>query len=311
MVRHPLRQSSASRALGALALWALLALSPAMARAQVFKICGDVDDNDVVSVTDGVQVLRAAAELSSDCTPEICDVDLSGTITVTDGVTILRKAAGLSIKENCIPDDGRINQQVSYLLQFSEPLVSAVLPTIIQRRNETIDNSFECDNGEDGLYEVTYLDGQQDSSFSDCYVDNAVINGDVENANDDPILTIELGDARNDDTIGFEGTNGSALLGVNIEGGGIKYSGRLDAFPAFDRFDTSDFLLVVSNLQVAATGFPLGGSISYEFTEDSAVPDIRRVRVFYDGSNLARVEVTFTNGDFKYYKFELQFLNFI
>ena len=52
----------------------------------------------------------------------------------------------------------------------------------------------------------------------------------------------------------------------------------------------------MSNLQVAATGFPLGGSISFEFTEDSAVPDIRRVRVFYDGSNLARVEVTFTNG---------------
>jgi len=41
------------------------------------------------------------------------------------------------------------------------------------------------------------------------------------------------------------------------------------------------------------------------------VPDIRRVRVFYDGSNLARVEVTFTNGDFKYYRFELQFLNFL
>ncbi len=295
--------------IGFAAVAALLGALAGPVQAQVFKVCGDVDDNDVVSVTDGVQVLRAAAGLTSDCTDAICDVDVSGAITVTDGVTILRKAAGLSIKENCIPDDGRINQQVAYLLQFSQPLVSAVLPTIILRRNETIDNSFECDNGEDGLYEVTFLDGQQDSSFSDCFVDNAVINGDVENANDDPILAIELGDARNDDTIGFEGTNGGALLGVNIEGG-IKYSGRLDGLPSFERFDTSDFLLVVSNLQVAATGYPLGGSISYEFTEDSAVPDIRRVRVFFDGSNLARVEVTFTDGGFSYYKFELQFLNF-
>ena len=307
MVRIPLRQSLA--ALTALVI--LLCASPDGARAQIFQVCGDVDDNDIVSVTDGVQVLRAAAELSNDCTEEICDIDVSGTITVTDGVIVLRKAAGLSITQNCIPDDGNINQQVSYLLQFSEPLVSAVLPTVILRRNETIDNSFPCDNGEDGLYDVTFLDGQQDGSFSDCFVDNAVINGDVENANDDPLLAIELGDARNDDTIGFEGTNGSALLGVNIEGGGIKYSGRLDGLPSFERFDTSDFLLVVSNLQVAATGFPLGGSISYEFTEDSAVPDIRRVRVFYDGSNLARVEVTFTNGEFKYYRFELQFLNFL
>lgn len=301
----------ASRLLGVATLLALLGGLPTPAQSQIFKVCGDVDDNDVVSVTDGVQVLRASAGLSSDCTDPICDVDVSGAITVTDGVIILRKAAGLSITQNCIPDDGNINQQVSYLLQFSEPLVSAVLPTVISRRNETFDNSFECENGEDGLYEVTYLDGQQDSSFSDCFVDNAVINGDVENANDDPLLAIELGDARNDDTIGFEGTNGSALLGINLEGGGIKYSGRLDGLPSFERFDTSDFLLVVSNLQVAATGFPLGGSISYEFTEDSAVPDIRRVRVFYDGSNLARVEVTFTNGEFKYYRFELQFLNFL
>ena len=81
--------------------------------------------------------------------------------------------------------------------------------------------------------------------------------------------------------------------------------------PSFERFDTSDFLLVVSNLQVGTGPYPLGGSISYEFTEDSAVPDIRRARIFYDGSNLARVEVTFTDGSFKYYKFELAFLNFI
>jgi hypothetical protein len=285
---------------------------PARAEAQIFKVCGDVDDNDVVSVTDGVQVLRAAAELSSDCTPAICDVDVSGTITVTDGVTTLRKAAGLSIKDNCIPDDGRIDQQIAYLLQFSEPLVSAVLPTIVLHRNESIDNSFECDNGENGTYAVTFSDGQQDGSFTNCFIDNAIVDGDAENANDDPLLSIDLGDARNGDTITLEGKDGtSALLSVNIEGG-VKYSGLLDASPSFERFDqTSDFLLVVQNLQVPINGFPLGGFLSYELTEDSGISDVRRIRVFYDGSNLARVEVQFTNGDFKYYKFELQFLNFI
>jgi hypothetical protein len=73
------------------------------------KICGDVDDNDSVTVTDGVQVLRAAAGLTSDCTEAICDVDVSGTIGVTDGVLVLRKAAGLPIAENCVPDNGVIN----------------------------------------------------------------------------------------------------------------------------------------------------------------------------------------------------------
>jgi hypothetical protein len=122
---------------------------------------------------------------------------------------------------------------------------------------------------------------------------------------------VELGDARNDDTISFEGTNGSGLLGVNVEGG-IKYSGRFDASPFFEHFDTtSDFLLVVQNLAVGATGYPLGGSLTYEFNEDSGVTGIRRAQVFYDGSNLARVLVTFTDGSFKNYRFELLFLNFL
>ncbi len=288
-----------------------LAWLPGRADAQIFKVCGDVDDNHVVSVTDGVQVLRAAAGLSSDCTDAICDIDVSGAVTVTDGVIVLRKAAGLSITENCIPDDGRINQQVAYLLQFTAPLVTDVLPTVVLRRNEIVDNSFECDNGEDGTYDVSLFDGEQDSSFSDCYFDNAIVNGDVCNSNDDPLLSIELDDARSDDSITFDGTDGTALLGTNVEGG-VKYSGRLDASPSFNRFDTtSDFLLVVNNLQVGTGRYPLGGSIDYEFTEDSGVTGVRRVLVFYDGSNLARVEVTFTDGSFKYYKFELAFLNFI
>lgn len=288
----------------------VLAALPRPADAQVFKICGDVDDNDSVTVTDGVQVLRAAAGLTTDCTDAICDVDVSGTISVTDGVIVLRKAAGLSITENCIPDDGRIDQQLSYLLQFGEPLVSNVLPTVVEHRQESIDNSFTCDNGEDGIYDIVVTDGQQDNTFDTCFFDNAIIDGDVENANDDPILTITITDARTDETLDFAGTDGTALLGVNVEGG-VKYSGRLDGTAGFERFDTADFLLVVNNLQVGTGPYPLGGSISYEFNEDSAVPDIRRARIFYDGSNLARVEVTFTDGSFKYYKFELAFLNFI
>ena len=93
---------------------------PGQAQAQIFMVCGDVDDNGGVTVTDGVQVLRAAAGLSSDCTDAICDIDVNGTISVTDGVITLRKAAGLSIKDNCIPDEGTINQQVAHLVQRTQ-----------------------------------------------------------------------------------------------------------------------------------------------------------------------------------------------
>jgi hypothetical protein len=77
------------------------------------EVCGDADGNGRVTVTDGVQVLRAAAGLSSSC-PEggvgaavvgtaggACDVDGNGAISVTDGVNVLRLAAGLPVELRC------------------------------------------------------------------------------------------------------------------------------------------------------------------------------------------------------------------
>ena len=64
-------------------------------------ICSDADGSGSVTVTDGVQTLRAAAELSSVCVPTRCDLDGNGTISVTDGVNVLRAAAGLPFPANC------------------------------------------------------------------------------------------------------------------------------------------------------------------------------------------------------------------
>lgn len=67
------------------------------------QVCGDADGNGQVTVTDGVNVLRAAAGLSSGCAARasLCDVDGNATVTVTDGVNVLRSAAGLSASLNC------------------------------------------------------------------------------------------------------------------------------------------------------------------------------------------------------------------
>ena len=64
-------------------------------------LCGDADGSGAVTVTDGVQTLRAAAALESTCTLARCDVNANGTITVTDGVQVLRAAAGLPITGTC------------------------------------------------------------------------------------------------------------------------------------------------------------------------------------------------------------------
>ena len=63
--------------------------------------CGDPDASGTVTVTDGVEVLSAAAGLASPCTLAICDVNASGDVTVTDGVLVLRDAAGLDSGLTC------------------------------------------------------------------------------------------------------------------------------------------------------------------------------------------------------------------
>jgi hypothetical protein len=63
--------------------------------------CADPNGDGLITVTDGVMALRAAAELSSPCTEFSCDVDDNGAVTVTDGVQILRRAAGFFDADGC------------------------------------------------------------------------------------------------------------------------------------------------------------------------------------------------------------------
>ncbi len=73
-----------------------------VARATTSEQCGDADLNGARTVTDGVLVLRSAAELASGCqVSSRCDVDGNGAVTVTDGVAVLRLAAELPATPNC------------------------------------------------------------------------------------------------------------------------------------------------------------------------------------------------------------------
>jgi hypothetical protein len=58
-------------------------------------LCGDANESGSVTVTDGVEVLSAAAGLASYCSTAFCVVDVCGAVTVPDGVLVLRDAAGL------------------------------------------------------------------------------------------------------------------------------------------------------------------------------------------------------------------------
>ena len=72
------------RKTGELTLAILLTILVAASAAA--QTCGDGNGNDNDNVTDGVQALRAAADLPSSC-EDGCDVDGNGTITVSDGIS--------------------------------------------------------------------------------------------------------------------------------------------------------------------------------------------------------------------------------
>lgn len=105
-----------------------------------FPLCGDATGDGTVSVTDGVNVLRAAAGLPNTCTLAACDTDHNGVITVTDGVNVLRAAAGLS---NVCP-------------------VIIIIP--LRCGNGRLDLGEECDDGNlvpgDGCDELCRLESQ-------------------------------------------------------------------------------------------------------------------------------------------------------
>ena len=67
----------------------------------VAQVCGDADASGTITVSDGVQLLRAAAGLTSACTAATCDVDGNGVLSVTDGIAVLRTAAGLGAPGPC------------------------------------------------------------------------------------------------------------------------------------------------------------------------------------------------------------------
>ena len=65
-------------------------------------LCGDYNEDGVVTASDALSVLRVAVG-SVSCEACICDVNDAGGITTTDALFVLRKAVGQNVAMNC-PD---------------------------------------------------------------------------------------------------------------------------------------------------------------------------------------------------------------
>lgn len=272
----------------------LLAALAATASAQT---CGDADGNGNVTVTDGVQVLRAAAGLSSTCSDHAssCDVDGSGGATVSDGVNVLRKAAGISITESC-PGGGDTGD-VAEVTDALVPLLTLGLREIpsVTAASAGSAQPADTEDCEDGGSRTTDRSGATISvTFAACKVSEAELGS----FQLDGEIRVDLGfpnssvsfvelfvtDLSNNKVIDFDGSiTGQPRLsgGFVLDGGPVSVRGANE---------TEIFRVTFNDLTVDSDGHVVSGSVEAEDTSDSF--DVKTVEIeVEDGSDTASVHV--------------------
>jgi hypothetical protein len=272
-------------------LWSLTAVAGVAA-----QVCGDADGSGTVTVTDGVQVLRSAAGLSTTCsaTPANCDVDGSGSATVSDGVNVLRKAAGIAITEAC-PSGGSSDVQ---------EVTDAVLPFLTLGLNEVPNVSLSSagatvrpaatENCEDGGTRTTDQSGVTVTvTFAACKVSEPGLGS----FQLDGVIEVSLGlsstvefelnitDLGNSRLVDFDGT----IQGTPRLGGGFVVNGGPIAVRESEG-GPEVFRLTFDDLTVDGDGTLVSGSVEAEDTSDSFDLKTAEVEV-EDSSTTATVRV--------------------
>jgi hypothetical protein len=252
--------------LGALCAVVLFAV-PASA-----QLCGDADGNGQVSVTDGVQALRAAATLTNTCTAARCDVDGNGSISVTDGVNILRKAAALPITENCPGTEAQIEE----LLQNTLPIFGQ-LTKVGGAAAAQIAEVFACDNSE-GFFEIDDETGE--ITFVNCQLDVFLYDGTLssDDGGNTVFFDISFVDLTTDEffsifgDLGFRSTQTGGIIAGSLD---ISFEGLGEISVVFEEVETDiDDNFVGGSILFDATDSDIDGVVGIRvgFTTDVVVP---------------------------------------
>jgi hypothetical protein len=266
--------------LHALAVAALVGLLAAGA----YAVCGDANGDGNVSVSDGVQVLRAAAGLSSSCTGnDDCDVDGSGSITVTDGVNVLRKAAGLSTVDNC-PTGDPVSSLIGHTIDIFGPLtkVGAVAGA------EAAGSISPCDNANGSAQQTA--DG---IVFDHCDIGRVSFTGFLGTAGGNLNFS-NLAVSRAGDVLTLQGS-----LSVGDSAGNPELNGVLDG----DSLVLGSYVITFQQVVTGPQGNTLSGLLVFD-TSSANIPNVAEVRVGLNGSTTLPVLVRFTDdstADFTYH----------
>jgi hypothetical protein len=246
------------------------------------QVCGDANGDGQISLPDGVQALRAAADLQSNCTASRCDVDGDGDITVTDGVNVLRKVAQLPVTDQC-PSDGP-EGDVEALLQNTVPIVVLGNFTRGLAVAQAAGTENPCDNPEEGN---AFLD-ENSFVFQNCNIDGANLDGsfDFGPNGDRLIFAITVVDLATGATFSFAGN-----LGATVDDAGmVTAAGRLD----LSLSGLGAVSVVLENVVTDTDGNLVGGALQYDVSQ-AGIEGVTGVRIAFTPSTVVPVTVTFAD----------------
>lgn len=220
------------------------------------QTCGDANDSGTITVTDGVQALRAAADLSSTC-EDGCDVDGSGSITVSDGVNILRKSAGLVINEACDFTGQEANGVVSPSLSIFDALTK--VPGV--GASSALIAAGDCDN--DGTVERVQAGASSAATFTNCQIGGAILDGTISRAVLGQGVVIgfdafQITRVKTGKSLTFNGQ-----LGVASEQNGKRLVGNLSVSSS----ERGSFTIQFQRILLAADGSVIQGQLTYDLTK--------------------------------------------
>lgn len=249
-------------------------------------VCGDANGDGDVTVTDGVQALRAAADLSSVC-DDRCDVDGSGAITVSDGVNILRAAADLSSVRSCTDAADRVASVIGHTLGVFGPItkVGAV-------GSAATTAAAPCENaGGDVQHTASGF------VFDQCEIDDVVVTGFLGAPGDGSLdfSSITFRPKSSTDTLTLAGN-----LSVGDAGGNPELTGQLDASTPI----LGSYVITFQQVVTGPQGGTLDGVLSFDLT-DANIQNVTGIAVTLTGGTHLPVVVTFASGPARNFTYDV------
>ena len=272
------------------------------------ELCGDADGSGAVTVTDGVQTLRAAAGLASSCGAGRCDLDGSGAVTVSDGVNVLRKAAGVAVDEQC--PAASTSESVKVFLGEMTKIARVGVPAALARRDGAIGPAVttECD---EGFIEV---DGTT-SVFHDCRFGTLVINGaltsvtvtsDPENGRFVTTNTYDRYEVRFLDTGFTFRQTGTSTTDIDTKANRVVENGTLTIFNDASALGQDEYTLTKTDFTTdIATATVVNGKLVSSLAQ-AGLADIKSVGLGFVQGDLADVDVEFDDGHVERFTFDLR-----